>query len=265
MTDQGDRHASQPARPAISAICPYLLAADGGWRSAAPSRDHRCTAVEPPTILAADKQRRLCLVDEHRSCSTFLAASGLGAASDQPARVHVGALARPVARTTPVVYDQGRFALAVPGLDGVRGVGQGGLVAVMAVAFGALVAARLSGGGPDLRPTVGAEASPGAGASAEPGAATPAPSVDAPQRTLVPSEVEPTPAPTATDAPTAEPPAPASEEPIATPGPATYTVARGDSLSAIAARFGTTWQVLAELNDIADPRSLRVGQVLQLP
>ena len=40
---------------------------------------------------------------------------------------------------------------------------------------------------------------------------------------------------------------------------------RGDTLSGIAAEFGTTVKVLARLNDIDDPRTLRVGQVLELP
>ena len=39
----------------------------------------------------------------------------------------------------------------------------------------------------------------------------------------------------------------------------------GDTLSGIAARFGTTVKVLAELNGIADPSLIRVGQVLVLP
>lgn len=266
MTDPGDRHVTQPAGPATSAICPYLLAGAGGWRAATPSREHRCTAVQPPTPLAADKQRRLCLVREHRSCATFLAGAGLVAPDDRaPARV--GALARPIARTTPVLYDHGRVAIAADGLAGARGVGQGGLVALMAVAFGALVAARLSGGGPDLQPAAGAGAAATPGSSAAPtssgatAAPDPAPSAEGPSRTLVPTEVEPTPAATAAPEPSPRP----SEGPDPTQGPSTYTVARGDSLSAIASRFGTTWQVLAELNDIADPRSLRVGQVLELP
>src|SRR5688500_14776875 len=46
---------------------------------------------------------------------------------------------------------------------------------------------------------------------------------------------------------------------------ATYTVRPGDSLSGIAAQFGTTWQVLKALNGIANENLIRVGQVLQLP
>jgi LysM repeat protein len=39
----------------------------------------------------------------------------------------------------------------------------------------------------------------------------------------------------------------------------------GDTLGAIAARFGTTSTVLAKFNGIADPSFIRVGQVLRLP
>jgi len=42
-------------------------------------------------------------------------------------------------------------------------------------------------------------------------------------------------------------------------------VKSGDTLSAIAARNGTTVKILAQLNGIADPSLIRVGQVLTLP
>jgi len=45
----------------------------------------------------------------------------------------------------------------------------------------------------------------------------------------------------------------------------TYTVQPGDNLSSIAAQFGTTWQILQRLNDLANPNLIVVGQVLQLP
>jgi LysM repeat protein len=70
--------------------------------------------------------------------------------------------------------------------------------------------------------------------------------------------------------PTAEstPDTQATQQPTAKPtsdAPATYTVKSGDTLSGIASVYGTTWQELAELNNIDDPRRLRVGQELQLP
>jgi len=45
----------------------------------------------------------------------------------------------------------------------------------------------------------------------------------------------------------------------------TYTVASGDTLYAIAARFGTTVDVLCQLNGISNPNMIFVGQVLKLP
>ncbi len=44
-----------------------------------------------------------------------------------------------------------------------------------------------------------------------------------------------------------------------------YTVVRGDTLGRIAASFGTTWQILASLNNIANPNLIYPGQVITLP
>ena len=44
-----------------------------------------------------------------------------------------------------------------------------------------------------------------------------------------------------------------------------YTVKAGDSLSAIAAKYGTTYKVLAEYNGIANPNIIRVGQQIKIP
>ena len=254
------RAAEPPIAPDTAAVCPYLLAAGGAWRASTATRDHRCTAVAPPTVLAAEKQRRLCLVAAHATCSTYLAAQTARAAASGP-MVGRGPH-RAIPRTSPLVLDQGRLAVALPGLPD-RGVGQGGLVALMAVAFGAIAVSRMTGGGPDVVPAAAGETSSGPAvvASATPEATTrPAGATDAPaaspQHTLVPSDVEPT------------PPAPRSTA-RSTPAPhtkaMTYKVKTGDSLSAIAAAHGTTWQVLAELNGITDPKRLRVGQVLKLP
>ncbi len=44
----------------------------------------------------------------------------------------------------------------------------------------------------------------------------------------------------------------------------TYTVRRGDTLSGIASRFGTTVADLARINSIANPNLIYVGQTLTL-
>ena len=96
--------------PSIGEICPYLLASQGGWRSAGPSRDHRCTAVDPPAALSADKQRSLCLIAEHTSCPAFRAARAARASMiapgvDPSVVAAADAARRPVARAAPVIVE----------------------------------------------------------------------------------------------------------------------------------------------------------------
>lgn len=45
----------------------------------------------------------------------------------------------------------------------------------------------------------------------------------------------------------------------------TYQVDRGDTLRSIAERFGTTWQVLAYVNNITNPNVIQAGQVITIP
>lgn len=261
MTDAAATDPAVSTAPDTAAVCPYLLAVGGAWRSSSPKRDHRCTAVAPATMLATDKQRRLCLVAEHLTCSTFIAAV---AGSQDPVAPSGRPIRRPVTRTAPLVLDRGRMPVAIAGLSE-RGVGQSSLVALMAVAFGALVASRLGGGGPDLGPAAAGDAgSPGASVAASGTLApTTAPSSPetGPSRTLVPSDVEPS----AEPSPTPADPTPVSPTPSPSRVPTTYTVQSGDTLSGIAAEHGTTWRVLVELNRIEDPSRLRIGQVLELP
>lgn len=58
----------------------------------------------------------------------------------------------------------------------------------------------------------------------------------------------------------------ASTAPAPTSGSSagTYTVRAGDTLSSIAARFGTSYMTLASINGIANPNLIQVGQVLRL-
>jgi len=50
-----------------------------------------------------------------------------------------------------------------------------------------------------------------------------------------------------------------------TSGDITYTVVKGDTLSSIASKYGTTYQKLAEYNGIANPNLILVGQVIKIP
>lgn len=99
----------------------------------------------------------------------------------------------------------------------------------------------------------------GARASASPSrAGTPSPS-----RSAAPSVAAPS-APTSA----APPPAPPASSPPASAAPTTsrkYVVAPGDTLSAIAEKFGVTTQQLIEANKLSNPDFLTVGQELIIP
>lgn len=70
-----------------------------------------------------------------------------------------------------------------------------------------------------------------------------------------------------TDAPAAEPERapPAPPEPAPEPEETTYVVVPGDTLAAIAVRFGTTVTALAAFNAIDNVDALRVGQEIRIP
>jgi LysM repeat protein len=80
----------------------------------------------------------------------------------------------------------------------------------------------------------------------------------------------PTPVPTEVLAPTAEPTATATARPAASPTatPAAgkrYRVRQGDTMWAIAIRFGVSLADLKAANPDVDPRAMRVGTVLVIP
>jgi GH25 family lysozyme M1 (1,4-beta-N-acetylmuramidase) len=62
--------------------------------------------------------------------------------------------------------------------------------------------------------------------------------------------------------PASQPPAPA---PAAPPASVTYTVKSGDTLYAIAVKYGTTVQAISTANNISNPNLIQVGQVLKIP
>jgi polysaccharide biosynthesis protein PslG len=83
-------------------------------------------------------------------------------------------------------------------------------------------------------------------------------SVEAPTATTAPPTVEPT---VATPNPTSA----ATAAPTAGAIPATYTVQPGDNLYRIALKFNTTMQAIMDLNGLANPNVIFVGQVLKIP
>lgn len=70
----------------------------------------------------------------------------------------------------------------------------------------------------------------------------------------------PPPAPTDTPTPVPPPPTPTPTKPITH----TYTIQLGDTLYTLARRFNTSVERIVKDNDIADPNTIRVGQVLNI-
>ncbi|MEP6638809.1 MAG: LysM peptidoglycan-binding domain-containing protein [Chloroflexota bacterium] len=238
------------ARP-LTRICPYLAAADGAWRSSTATREHRCGAVTPPAPLATEKQRRLCLTPDYGSCTTFEAAR----AARPLAHDRAPTLPRPLARTTPIVLDHGRIAITVPAWQSERSMGQAILIALMALAFAAIVLAKMTGGS---APAGGIDASPSAhgaaGASNRPSPAGPT--------AVTSTDPGGSPAATPVDGSSA---APGGTAPPDAPATRSYKVKAGDTLIGIANKFGTTPKAIQRLNGITDPSSLKTGQVLKIP
>ena len=235
-------------------VCPYLLSEDGASRRLGPWRGHRCAALQPPSRLALDKQRRLCLVAEHLTCPTYVAARSHGAAAGQEA-VAGPDLERvtrwSITRTTPAVVEPGSrldgLASRLSGTAAQAILGAALLVALLAMARGQFNPAAAPNGSPSPGPTASIVATP----SARPGA-TPA-ATATPVAAATPSAT-PLPVPTAVPTPSPRP-----------TGSTTYVVRSGDSLWAIAVRFNTTVKAIQELNGLGSNTILHVGQRLEIP
>src|SRR5437763_16389645 len=78
---------------------------------------------------------------------------------------------------------------------------------------------------------------------------------------ITPNNDNPVTPPTATSVPTTVTTPTADTTPIITD---TYDVKSGDTLISIAARAGTSWRTIAEINDIAAPYTIFPGQMLHL-
>jgi LysM repeat protein len=266
MTVTGEPSSSLPAegdvatRPsrrrdglAVREVCPFLIADDGTWRSAYAAREHRCGAVRPPAPLAVPKQRQLCLLAAHEGCATYLAARAVADDAAPLAPGDDGAALWQAAAAPPLVLEPARRMGALPTASARNG-GQALVIGLMVVAFLVLVFARAQSPGgsavgsvaPSLSGLVAATSAPAATPRDSPSEAA-SPSVDASLEGAVVATSDPS-----------------SPDP-ATPAPTRYKVKAGDTLTSIAVRFGVTVKKLKVANDISDPRSLKIGQVLVIP
>lgn len=98
-------------------------------------------------------------------------------------------------------------------------------------------------------PKAGARATPSTGTAAAATTATPSPVADAKRAAFLNSRAEPTPAVNATAKTVTK----------------SYVVAKGDTPTSIAKKFGMTADELLKLNNISDPKRMQLGQTLKVP
>jgi len=233
----------------VQPICPLLaLSADHRTVVDSPDRGHRCHAEPVPTVVERSYQQRVCLSEGFARCDRYLEHSArLG---DPRNRYSHGLTA-----TRLVIPGEPAWAVAAANRQHLRRSQLAGFAAALAI---------LAAGGV----AVASGAIPAALALL---------SSPAPRATPVPAGPSPSPTPTAAPTPTVTPttsPAPTPSPTVAatptptvatTPPQRTYVVVEGDTLGAIAARFGTTANAIAAANGIKDPNQINPGQVLVIP
>jgi LysM repeat protein len=228
-------------RLSLPEICPHLgLRGDPASCALFPRPDHVCgvPGAPPPPL---EWQAGYCLSRRWAECPHFQAQTTGQAAESTgyPTRWRLGR----------------RAALAVAG--------------TLAVACGLLGVAFARGYISIDVDTIVSTPSPAAGvvatspaASGDPSPAPAASGTVAPRPT--PAAVE-TPALAATPTATPRPMETPTPLPTPSPRPETHIVAEGETLSEIAARYGTTVEAITELNGLSDPDNIPAGMVLRLP
>jgi LysM repeat protein len=228
--------------------------------------DHHCWSTTPPEPLTRVQQLSICLGPAHTECPRYRVPSRRAGEPVSPdARIYPSHLVvepETAWRALGARGGKGRAARAAAGLIAVAVLGTLSVTSGMAGHVGELAAAaELAAGGRGRLPSAEATMLLSASPTAVPSAAS------APATSPVPSptaEATPTVEPTASPAGT--PPPTQTPIPSAAPTPVRrYVVQAGDTLGAIAQRFGVTVEALKAANGIADENLITEGQVLVIP
>jgi LysM repeat protein len=241
-------------------VCPYLgLADDPVTYLMFPSSAQWCHAkAGRPTSIEHTKQAQACLVEEHVRCGRYSPPQVVAAGSRTPFAIAMETAAGATAERVPPATTTMRRG-AGQSRDGGRRTVRAivlALALVVVAVVGIVLGTRLAGslGGTSPAPAaVGATESP----SGPVATATPQPT---PTPAPTPS---PSPSPAPTLAPTPSPSPTASVTP--SPSPLVHVVKSGETLSAIALRYGVTVAAIQAANGIKDPNKIVVGQKLVIP
>jgi len=228
----------------VETICPLLtLGGDPRAVSATADPAHRCAASGSLSTIDRDHQVRFCLSVGYEACDRYRThveqVGPVGAAWGPAAPDATFGSTRVVVESAP--------RTVIPSRP--RRLGTAALMVIVLLGIGAAVAWAGLGGLEGLEGLLGPDASPSPSAAASPSATS------EPSRTPRPS-ASPTAAPTPTPTP--------APTPIPAATPVTYIVQSGDTLNAIAARYGTTAQAIMDANGLTSD-VIHPGQVLIIP
>jgi LysM repeat protein len=232
-------------------ICPFLaLAADHRTVVDGYDPDHLCHALPEPDELDRSRQVQLCLSEAHRDCERYLAA--LEARREDGPTLPAPASDARIARTRLVLDAEvpGRPLTAGQRVMGARSrrlvlAGVVAMLGILALASGAAEAFANLVAGPGATPSLTALPS----AEATPSTTETATPTEPPTATPVPATPAPSPIPT----------------PVPAATPRSYVVQENDTLSSIAARFGTTVAAIQSANGLGGSDLIEIGQVLVIP
>jgi LysM repeat protein len=206
--------------------CPLLgTRVDRSTHFSYPSRENQCNAHNRVSPLTVEEQETLCLGAAHQTCRFFLAHQSREHATHKAEE----SLTRVSTPEPP--YRPGRLTIVGVAIAATFICGMLLLVAGVPQSIATAII-------PTSSPTI----------------------TRVPTRTMTPTAtatrtIPPTPTPTATATPTIPP----------TATPVIYMVQAGDTLGAIAAKYGVTTQAIMDANGITDPRVVRVGTRLIIP
>jgi LysM repeat protein len=234
----------------VSRICPFLALGDD-LRTAIDGFDaeHRCLALDDAPVIDRMRQAQFCLSDAHIDCERFK--ERLAAINEE----RHGRSITPDARflsTRLILESEPRWRrrpMSPARVAWTRQVAAGGAAVVLltGIAAASTNAFGLLADAPEKSSPTDQPA---------PGTASASPSAEETERLFVAA----TPSPPAAQTPTPRP------TPAATPKPTrrVYVVQLGDTLDAIAVRYGTTISALMAANGLGSDL-INVGQVLVIP
>lgn len=227
--------------------CPYLgLADDPATHLVFPSHSQRCHATTRPSTIETAKQAKDCLTEAYAGCSRY---------RPYAAPVPHGAVRAAIAAVTP---DPGHPASPRPRVRATARVVPVAILLVALALAGIVLGAWLTSA---MSNTPAGSGAPGPGASGTAASLLASPSPLA--TTTAPPTATPIPTPSAT--PTAKPAPTAKPTPTPAPTPLVHRVRRGETLTAIAERYGVTIEAISKANGLLDPNLIVVGQLLVIP